>query len=126
VDARFAWFEGLRLVSLVRVEDAHGVRHTASIETGWNFLDLVPTDEASALLRDALLLLAQHQTGDVDPEPHERGLTRGPIMHWAHDDDFPSAALARIAAAWGSRWDAVRAAIDPKLPEALRDRLRGV
>jgi hypothetical protein len=120
VEARFAWFRGLRLVTLRRIEDARGVRHTASMHTGWEFLDLVPTDETEALLAEALVLVARHESGEVDPAPHERGLTRGSILAWAKDDELPRAALQRTAVAWGPRWHALRERIEPELSPKLR------
>ena len=78
VGDRWRWFEGLELVSLTRVEDVRGVRHKVWIRTGWDFLDLVPTDEAEALLAEALRTLAGHERGDGDPRAHESGLTSGP------------------------------------------------
>jgi hypothetical protein len=103
---RWEWFRGLRLVSLTRIEDARGVRHKVRVhDEGWQFLDLIPTPEAAAALKDALAIVERHRRGEDDPS-HELGHTSGPLINWANDDELPRAVLQRIAESWGPLYPA--------------------
>jgi hypothetical protein len=125
MDARSAWFRGLELVSLTRVEDVRGVRHRVWIRTGWEFLDLIATAEGEALLVDALRTLADHDRGEGDPEAHQAGLSSGPLITWDKDDPLPIMALRRVANAWGARWTRALSTVEPLLTDSLRGALRG-
>jgi hypothetical protein len=99
LEVRWRWFEGQRLVSLTRNEDARGVRHTIRIHGGWDFLDLIPTPEGNAMLNDAVAIIAEHRRGKTNTE-HELGFSKAPINTWAKDETLPEDVIRRIEAAW--------------------------
>lgn len=111
LDVRWEWFEGMRLISLTRIEDARGVRHKVRVHNGWQFLDLIPTPEAAHAVKEALSTVDRHRQGDVETSM-ELGLTRGPLVTWAEDDALPRARLSEIAQSWGPLWDEVRSLND--------------
>jgi hypothetical protein len=125
ISERWPWFEGLRLISLTRVEDTRGVRHRVRIHDGWELVDLIPTAAARDFVRDALRALCQHRSGTIDASEHELGLTKGPLVGWAEDDPLPSEAFARIARSWGALWKELVGSLEGELTPELRAELEG-